>query len=88
MDPLPVFVFRGDVAQRRDKLPLGDHCRDGKVGRLLRRFKIPTNGILPLKRLVADIRPFRVLGAERQEPLIVALSDRRICLRQNRLMEV
>nr|WP_242050736.1 hypothetical protein [Oculatella sp. FACHB-28] len=37
------------------------------------------NGFFSVQGLVAYKRPFRVVGAERQESFIVALGDRRVC---------
>ncbi len=80
MDQLPVLVLRKYIAKRGDKIPLCDQICDGKVWRLLGRFKIPANGIFTLKGLVSDILPFVSSVQKDKKSFVVASSDSRVCL--------
>lgn len=81
------FVLQRDLAQRRDDVTFGNQVMDVELGWLGVRGRHPlANGLLAAERSVADEGPFRVLGAVREEPFVVAFLDGRVGLFQNRFV--
>jgi hypothetical protein len=89
MDSLSVFVFHGDLAECRHEVTLGDQAINPEGGRFPVRVRHPpANGFLPLERSVTHERPFRILGAERQETFVVAPGDGLVGPRQHCLVRL